>query len=30
MGKLTYSMIMSADGYLENEHGALTWLPTER
>ena len=27
MGKLIYSMIMSVDGYVENEHGGLDWAP---
>ena len=29
MGKLIYSMIMSVDGYVENEHGGLDWAPDE-
>ena len=29
MGKLIYSMIMSVEDYVENEHGGLDWAPDE-
>jgi dihydrofolate reductase len=29
MAKLIYSMIVSVDGYVENEHGGLDWAPDE-